>query len=276
MNAHNDQWLDELLQPPHVDDDGFADAVVARVDVNGAGKGRGVVVAFTAVGVVVGAALVLDLLHQHPVTAIAASGLTAKLLACCAAVFAVVAAALSGESLKLHNLRQLVADGPSTLALPEHPDGYAGSAAAVPTINAALKKPQELIERTEDLDDDTALEVVRAARKHRSLFGTVWFFFLAAPFLFIAGDNVGIIDGQWMIMDVIVAMVFGGFFLGTPIVWLTSRQAFFKECEQLGITRPLARRLRWRLTLANLTYSPGPEADDRAVRRLRQLPPKKA
>ncbi len=273
MNPSNEQWLDELLQQPHVDDDGFADGVVARVDVKGTvGAGRGIVVAFTAVSAVVGCALLLDTLHAHPLSAVVASGVTAKLLALCGAVFAVVAAAVSGESLKLRNVRELVAAGPSTLSLPEHLE-HAGSAAGVPTVNVALKRPQELIERTEDLDDDTALEVVRAARKHRTLFGTVWFFFLAAPFLLIASENIGIIDGEWMILDVIVAMVFGGFFLGTPIVWFTSRQAFFRECEQLGITKKLARRLRWRLTVANLMYVKGNDAEDRAVRRLRQLPP---
>lgn len=275
MNAQNDRWLDELLQQPHVDDGGFADGVVARVDVAPVEGGRGIVVAFTAVSVVVGLFFVAAYLQEHHLSALSFSSLGAKLLAACAAVFAAVAAALSGESLKLNNLRQLAAAGPTTLSLPEHLD-EAGSAAAVPSLNVALKKHAAPIARTEDLDDDTAREVIRAARKHRSLFGTVWFFFLAAPFLLIASENVGIIDGSWMILDVIVAMVFGGFLLGTPIVWLTSRQAFFRECEQLGITRQLARRLRWRLTVANLSYSPGAEAEERAVRRLRQLaaPPK--
>lgn len=143
----------------------------------------------------------------------------------------------------------------------------------MPTVNLALKKPQQIIDDTADLDDETALEVVRAARKHRPLFGTVWFFFLAAPFIVIMFENLGIDVGVGgYVLDAVLAMVAGAFFLGTPIVWFTSRQAFFKECEQLGISRRLARRLRFRLSVANVLYAPIDERDSRAVARLRQQP----
>lgn len=273
MTANNDQWLDQLLQAPHVDDDGFVKGVVDRVPVGEEGKGKGVVLAFALMGVAAGAVIVLELIKAHDMRALVVGSLTGKLVAACAAVFAVVAAAVSGESLRLNHLRQLIAAGPAPLALPAHELDQTASAAAVPTVNLALKKHQEIIDRTEDLDEDTAREVVMAARKHRPLFGTIWFFFLAAPFILIAGDNLGI--GSAFFLDVLVLMIMGGFLVGTPLVWFFSRQAFLKECEQLGISKSFARRLRWRLTVANILYSPRDERDERAVQRLRQLPAKK-
>jgi hypothetical protein len=264
MTRH-DAWLDDLLKAPHVDDDGFADRVAAAVPRDAAGKGKGVVVAFGVMAAVVGAITLVQWLGSHDVAAVVAASFSSKLLAACGAILAVIAAAVSGESLKLSHLRLIAAGHAPRALLPGDVD-EAGSAAAVPTANLALKKPQAVIERTEDLDEATAREVVLAARKQRPLFGTIWFFFLAAPFILIAADNIGI--GNWLLVDILVTMIVGGFFLGTPIVWLASRAAFFKECEQLGISKKLARRLRWRLSVANALFSPGDERDERAVRRL--------
>jgi hypothetical protein len=267
-------WLDGLLKAPHVDDDGFADRVSSVVARRGdASPSRSVIALFALLSGV--ALVVFGLERAEQIAQVVTLGAGSKLVLAVGAALAALAAAFSGESLKLDGRRLLTAGGPAPLLRSggDDVDG-SSSAAAVPTINAAFKKPVVLIERNEDLDEETAIEVVRAARKHRALFGTVWFFFLAAPFIMIALDNLKV--GTGLILDILVAMIVGGFLVGTPVVWITSRQAFFRECEQLGITRKFARRLRWRLSVANVMFSPVDERDTRAVARIRGLPIPKA
>ncbi|MDP2339553.1 MAG: hypothetical protein Q8O67_01235 [Deltaproteobacteria bacterium] len=263
----NQDWLDDMLKAPHVDDDGFAERVsqvVARRDE--ARPGRSVLALFgmlSLVFLVAGGMERADQLAQ-----LMTLGVGSKVVVAVAAGLAALAAWFSGEGLRLDGRKLLTAGGPAPMLLRSHDDvDGSSSAAAVPTINAAFKKPVVLIERNEDLDEETALEVVRAARKHRVLFGTVWFFFLAAPFIMIALDSRDL----GVLVDVLTAMIVCGFLVGTPVVWLTSRQAFFKECEQLGITRKFARRLRFRLSIANVLYAPVDERDPRAVARIRGL-----
>ncbi len=104
-HEHQDDWLDALLQPPHVDDDGFVDVAAARAVAASPRRPpqrrqRALVLLASALA----SATVSTAVVAHALTAAQASqafSFSQRVMFCLAALIA-VGAALSGEALRIN------------------------------------------------------------------------------------------------------------------------------------------------------------------------------
>lgn len=247
---NNADWLDSLLLVPAIDDDGFTGRVVAAVLPKQRSRWP-VAVGFAVFAVVA----VLSLQRGIAASDVDLQQALAPMVAGASALLSTAALVVAGWAARWRL--------PFSRSSSSSSSDASSSTAGVPALNATLRTPTVMLTRLDELDEDTAVEVLQVAKRQRSLFGAVWLFFISAPFVMMALQDYSVEAGWLRLM---VAGVFGaGFYLGTPVVVIASRLAFVKECEQLGIGRKLAHTLRTRLTIASMLYSPREQRDARTV-----------